>query len=116
MVNDYLQFDEDNQLHRDAAQWLFLEEYDPVLDGKAVDVVGFHVVMEAFQLDVDRFRFEVQQLRDRIKNLPKGERDPRGKKKGFLGGEGLRCLVEGCKKTDYHGRIFFIDRGKLGNS
>lgn len=91
-VNDYLQY-EDHHLYEEAVDWLFFEEFDPLLDG--TDVMCFHTVSGSLNINVSRFRFELQQLKDKVKE--ESRKDARGRKQGFIREESLRELVEKCK-------------------
>lgn len=103
-VNDYIcSTDEEDELYVHAQEWLFLEERDPVLDDKALDLTSFHVVGEAFGVDIDCLRFEVQGLRDRAEyrcHLDPTSRfkDTRGRRHGFLGDRKIEELIERCKR------------------
>jgi len=64
-VNDYVGNDETSAMYKNAEQWLFHEEYNPELDGwDFQDVCSFHVVSEAFQLNIEKARFDIQCMRD----------------------------------------------------
>ena len=76
-INDYVQFDEDNEHHRNAANWLFMEE-------QRIDVTSFPIVAEAYDINIDKFRFLLQRFRDKIDDEERRQKDPRGRRMGFL--------------------------------
>ena len=94
-VNDYLIFREDHLYYQEALHWLFLEDFDPELNCKQMDVMSFYVISRMLNIDTDRFRFELQILRDSIGD--EKQRDPRGRKDGFLPEEMFQVLVERCQ-------------------
>jgi hypothetical protein len=100
-INDYLQFDCEDQRHKDARQWLFLENYDPMLDGeKGTDVVSLYTISKGFGLDIDVLRFKIQCLRDSAE-VEKCDgsyfrSDLRGRKVGYLHNYGLNRLLIAC--------------------
>ena len=99
VVNDYLQYSEGDPIYQESVHWLFTEDFHPVLDGEKADVMSFHVIAEVFEFDIDKFRFELQLIRD-VASLTDKVRDPRGRKNGFLSEKALWEMIERCKRKD----------------
>ena len=87
-VNDYLQFDEDHERYQQAADWLYLEEEEKKMQE---DVISFYMVSKGFNIHRDRFRFSLQRLKDKSKE--EQERDPRGRKMGYLHDSSIEELI-----------------------
>ncbi|MFH1623588.1 MAG: hypothetical protein ABID54_00340 [Pseudomonadota bacterium] len=87
-VNDYMQFDEGHGRHRQAADWLFMEEEERKM---REDVISFYLVSKAFNIHRDKFRFLLQRLKD--KGREEQERDPRGRKTGYLHDSSIEELI-----------------------
>ena len=87
-VNDYLQFKETHPRYKNAAKWLFISEEET----KELDVIHFHIVAQAFNIDKDKFRFSLQRLKDKKEENKK--RDSRGRKSGFLSDPRIEVLVD----------------------
>ena len=66
-VNDYISRDESDEIYCNAEKWLFYEEFNMELDGRdCLDVCSLYVVGEAFSLDLEKMRFDVQCMKDTI--------------------------------------------------
>jgi len=97
-VNDYLLCREESQEYQESVSWLFLEDCHEVEESD--DVLCFSKVAEHYLIDVSKLRFQLQCLRD---NGVAGatdfmvDRDPRGRKKGFLTETTLERIIEECR-------------------
>ena len=94
-----------DELYKNAEQWLFYEDYDLELDGwSSHDICSFHVVSEAFQVDIEKARFDIQCMRD---NVCAGKDVYNGMVRTTKpGGEGIIFDQRGCPSGHVDNRVF----------
>jgi hypothetical protein len=106
-INDYIRYDDAHELYGLAEHWLFYEDEDPSLDdfsNQIADFTSLHMICKAFDLDVEKIRFEVQRVKDETECMMRDDcwddgGFPGVRKPGFLHySTGFNEFIERCGK------------------